>query len=70
VTVKTVVMTVNVHANLNITPYIKALNLWDIEQRINQIQIELELLHSAKENLLGTEYDKLEYTERDQNLMK
>jgi len=48
----------------------KALNLWDIEQRINQLQMELEMLHSAKEDLLGRQYDDLEYTERDQNLLK
>jgi len=48
----------------------KALNLWDLEQRINQIHMELEMLHEAKADLLGRRYDDLEYTERDQNLLK
>lgn len=45
----------------------QALNLWDIEQRINQIQMELEMLHKAKENLLGKQYDKLDYSDREQS---
>jgi len=48
----------------------QALNLWDIEQRINQIQMELEMLHKAKENLLGTQYDKLDYSDREQSHCK
>ena len=48
----------------------KALNLWDVEQRINQIQMELEMLHKAKEDLLGNTYDKLDYSEREQNHCK
>ena len=70
-----------VHAKLNITPLLsigmddidattKALNLWDIEQRINQIQMELDMLHQAKAEILGGDYANLEYSERDQNLLK
>jgi len=44
----------------------KALNLWDIEQRINQIQKELEMLHEAKDDLLGDEYVFKEYSRQNQ----
>jgi len=44
----------------------KALNLWDIEQRINQIQTELEMLHMAKEDLLGDDYVQKEYSRQNQ----
>jgi len=44
----------------------KALNLWDIEQRINQIQHELEMLHEAKDDLLSDDYVHKEYTRQNQ----
>jgi len=53
----------NVHAKLNITPYLSlivdekvttALNLWDIEMRIQSLHRELDALHEMKDGLLET----------------
>lgn len=43
----------------------KALNLWDIEVRLNQIHTELEMLHEARASLLGDDYVHPDYSERE-----